>query len=192
MSDDTIVHFPRRAPPPVPAVAPNALEQIFAEIEATVNAGLFYAALSITVSIPDICCTLEGKAPVNWETYKAWFRENVRRYQNFGADECWEMRCGVVHNARLMGGKDKRSDFDRILFTPPGSPFQLHDSVTEMHGERILYMAAVPFCHEIVADARAWAARNAANDAVLANLPNVVRLRPNGYGQHIVGAPVIG
>jgi hypothetical protein len=91
-----------------------------------------------------------------------------------------------------MGGKEKRSSFDRILFTPPGSNFQMHDSVIDMHGERVLYMSATSFCHEFVADARAWEAKAMQNETVRANMPNIIRLRPNGYGMHIVGAPVIG
>lgn len=172
---------------------PNeALEPIFEEIERAAGAGFFYAALSMTVSIPDICCTLEGKAPVNWETYKEWFRQNVTRYRFFGADECWEMRCGVVHNARMMGGKVKVSKYDRILFTPPGSGFQMHDSPMDDGREKVLLMSAVTFFDEMVADARAWAERMKDNPEVVANTPSVVRLRLGGYPPHIVGAPVIG
>lgn len=173
----------------------SPLASIYREIEQALAANLYYLAIAVTVSLPDICATLEGKAPTNWETYKTWFRDNAaKRFTNFGEHECYELRCGVVHNARLMGGKDKRSGFDKIVFTPPSSPFKIHDSVSRDNSgikESALLMDTVSFCSEMIDAAREWETTHASNPVVRANMEHIVRLRPNGVSPHIVGIPVV-
>ena len=184
-------------PQPPLAVRPpeSPLASIYREIEAAISAKLYYLALAVSVSLPDICATLEGHAPTSWKTYKQWFRDNASgSFANFGADECYELRCGVVHNARFMGGKAKQSRFDKLIFMPAGSPVQIHDAV--MSGvagsaETVLIMDASKFCEAMIAAARAWEVKSLEVDAVQRNMNDVVRLRPLGIDPWASGLPVI-
>ena len=173
----------------------SPLASIYREIEQALAANLYYLAIAVTVSIPDICATLEGKAPTDWNTYKTWFRENAGdRFTNFGEDECYELRCGVVHNAKLMGGKVKRSKYDRIILTPPNSLALIHDGVMSNIGgltETVLCMDVTMLCEAMIAAARAWERANERNETVSNNMANVVRLRPEGLDPYIVGIGVI-
>ena len=170
----------------------SPLASIYREIEQALAARLYYLAIASTVSLPDICATLEGKSPVYWKTYKTWFQDNASPYfRHFGADECYELRCGVVHNARFMGGKEKLSRFRKIIFTPPEAKVRIHDAPSTINGETILNMDAGMFCNSMIDAARRWEMSNIGNSIVAENMEHVVRLRPNGLSPHVVGIPVI-
>ena len=54
---------------------------------------------------------------------------------------------------------------------------------------RVLQIDAAWFCEQLVAAARQWAIIKAEDDNVLANMPNLVRLRPEGLHPYIVNVP---
>lgn len=156
---------------------------------------LFYLAIAVTASLPDVCSALEGNVPTNWETYKKWFRENVRdRLKPFGEHECYELRCGVVHQARLMGAaKNKWSDYEALMFTlPDGRGSQVISfSMTNIGDKaKVLSMDAVNFCVTMIAAARDWERAKATDQMVQQNMGNVARVRPEGLAPYIVGIPV--
>ena len=177
----------------IKAVSP--LEPIFAEIRKALEAGLWYSAIAVASALPDICATLEGAGRTNWKTYKKWFEENAAdKFSNFGMHECYELRCGVLHNGKFQGAIDKHSNFDGVLFTPPGATLTVHDSVTSNIGNltgTYLMMGVEPFCESMIEAASEWLASNEENETVRNNLNNLVRLRPAGYPPLIVGAPVV-
>lgn len=175
----------------------SPLMSIYTEIEGALNAHLYYVALSVSVAFPDICASLEGKAPTNWQTYKDWFNANAaHRFRSFGADECYELRCGVVHQARFSGAsKKKHSSFDVMFFTLPNrQQIQIGEMVAQNIGgrpEKVLSMSLVDFCQKMVASARAWESSKENDATVQSNMQNLVRVRPFGLPPYIKGVPVI-
>ncbi len=171
------------------------MESIYEQIDAALSANLYFLAISATVSLPDICATLATGKHTTALEYKEWFRENASHlFKNFGEDECYEVRCGVVHSARMMGGKHKYSRYDRVLFVPPGSRMTFHDSVLgnrDGPGECAVMMDAAKFCRAMIGAARAWEKTQAGNDAFRASLDKVVRVRSKGLDPFISGFPVI-
>src|SRR3954462_740304 len=92
---------------------PQELSSILAEIEKALDAGLHYAALVIALSIPDICSSLAAAPTTDPDAlrhnrkrqrkrYKEWFDEHLaRQLFDLSADDCYSMRCGVVHQGRV-------------------------------------------------------------------------------------------
>ena len=175
---------------------PSPLEQIYAEIDQAISAGLYYIAIVVTTSLPDVCSALEGNVPTSWKTYKTWFRENVGdNLSPFGEHECYELRCGVMHQARFMGAaKDKWSDYDALFFTLPNKAGFVIDRGTmqDIGGDsrRVLAMELVGFCRVMINSARQWENRKKSDADVQIRMNNVARIRPEGLTPYIIGLPV--
>ena len=178
---------------------PHPLESILVDIEKAIDAGLFYLAVHLALSVPDICgsleCDLDPDKP--WKKvekrYKDWFTENLSdKFSIFTVDDCWAMRGGVVHNGTLKSNRSS-AKYDRIVLTLP-SNFTLHECVSADNAgviESALQLDAVMFCQQVRDAARQWALAKKDDPIVSKNLDNLVRLRPNGIFPHFVGVPVI-
>lgn len=191
---------------------PPPLESLFQEINRALEAGLYYAAIAISLSIPDVCSwlTVDPDPTKLWsnrrrqtDNYKAWFDANLAsRFNNLTADDCYSMRCGVLHNGQF-GRPDAR--FDKIIFLLPSTDPQRGQIrlggdilVTIAPGiafgdvtGRVLQIEAVWFCRQFIDAARKWAFDAANNPHVAENLERLVRYRPDGLPPYMVGLPLI-
>jgi hypothetical protein len=175
---------------------PSPLESIFKEIEAALDAGLYYLALASTLTIPDLCAGLEcevGKVWVTDKKYMDWFERHVaKNFKWFSAYDCYKLRCGVVHNGKL-GHPGSR--YDRLVFILPGNHgVEIGESLMKNVAglkETCLSLGLVPFCRQLMAAARDWYDANKGNPNVRGNMPHLVRHRPHGSPPYIVGFPVI-
>jgi hypothetical protein len=101
-----------------------------------------------------------------------------------------------LHQGNFGRPDDK---FERIIFVLPNKSLSVHE--TKLNGSftaggvnfkgPILFLHADIFCNEIIASAREWYAGKAADANVAANIPNIVRQRPEGFPPLIAGVPVI-
>lgn len=171
------------------------LEIILSDIEKALQAELWYVALAVTLSLPDICSLLElpEEERSKRRKYAAWFDRNMGRHYRFlTGDDCYSLRGGVVHHGKF-GHVQAR--YDRIGFTFPGrNRPRIGELLSEDNGgikESMLVLDVEMFCSTMLAAVREWFTANANNPVVLANLPNVVRTQLHGVPPHIVGVPVI-
>jgi hypothetical protein len=188
---------------------PPELNAILHEVEKALDAKLYYVAIAVALSIPDICACLEfdPEKPkwANRETYTAWCNANlVSRFNNLDGDELYNLRGGVLHKGRLEHQKAK---FDRVMFIGPESPFKVKGDViatvtpgVELGGKpveenrlsgKILQVDLLHFCRSIMEAAREWGAANAEMPNVLQNLPNLIRYRPEGFPPWSIGVPTV-
>jgi hypothetical protein len=97
-----------------------AIEAILREIECALDAELYYLAIIICLTLPDVCAALESADGRTNETrYKAWYGKNAK-LQAGGADpdECYSLRCGMIQGKMQI----KKSLAGRILFTTKHGP----------------------------------------------------------------------
>lgn len=168
------------------------MEPILLEIERTMLARLWYAAVALSLTLPDLCASLEARPEARPDgqqaRYKSWFNKNLKGKVGLSAEECWGLRCGVVHQGRYKH-KNIRA-YQRVAFTFEN--VGVHCSVVEtLNGEHIFSLHAPIFCAEIIESVRAWCALNSANLVVQRNIPNLVQIRPNGFSPAIHGLNVI-
>ena len=163
------------------------METILGEIERALAARLYYLAVAMALTVPDICAALESP---NGETtgaqYKAWYNANLTdQYPNITGADCWSLRCGVLHQGRCG---HPNMQCGRILFTvPAGQNNVFHNNILN----DALNLDTVIFCSDAVRSARRWFAQKANDPAVLANLPNLVQFRPEGLAPYMVGISLI-
>jgi hypothetical protein len=187
---------------------PVEITAILHEVERALEAKLYYLAIAVSLSIPDICACLEcdPNKPI-WATqdkYVAWCDANIgARFKLLKGVDLFRLRGGVLHQGHFDHPK---SNFDRVIFLSPESPFKAHDvtitvspsvqiggisaEVLRVSGE-ILHMDVVKFCNIIMESARTWSIAKAGDPHVQQNLPNLIRYRPEGLPPFSVGVPTI-
>ena len=152
----------------------HPMEPIIQEVEKALQAKLYYLAILIALALPDICAALEspigGTSGRNAQAYKDWFNANLAaRFANFTADDCYSLRCGVVHQGRF--GHQNMQYARAVFMLPDGSGNTWHDCIAN---DAYLY-SAEEFCKNIIGGVRDWFARHADDANVQANLPRLVQ-----------------
>lgn len=167
----------------------NPLQPIFAEIEFAINHGLFWLALTSALTIPGICAALEREN--HWsgrDEYKDWYdRYLSKRFKYLTADDCYGLRCGIVHKA-TSGVKPKGKEYRRVLFTLPNA-----QRITIGQGlfDEVLQFDAVRFCREIIDACEEWYTQNSNQEFVKSNSLDIFQYHPDGVAPFIVGMPVL-
>jgi hypothetical protein len=169
------------------SVESEPLETLLGSVSECLASGIYYAALVVALTIPEICSALESEGGRgSGERYKVWYATYLGdRYPDLTPDDCYRLRCGVLHQGRL-GRPDML--YSRVIFTiPNASENVLHNNVL---GE-VLNLDVSQFCDDLVSAARRWYKVKAPDPHVIANLPNLVRYRPEGLSPYVVGMPLI-
>jgi hypothetical protein len=186
---------------------PEELASILREVEKALEAKLYYLAIAVALSVPDICSCLEfdPESPQwqNRKTYADWCNKNITGFQNLDGDDLYNLRGGVLHKGKFDHPKSK---WNRVVFIGEGSSILMHDIIltidpgVEIGGinakelrmaGKVLGLSAVKFCRTIMDSARVWIISEADNPNVQKNLPLLVRYRPDGLPPFSVGVPTI-
>lgn len=186
-------------------ILPDALQSIVDDIAKCIQAGLYYPALTVALTIPDICVALTRSDDyfVKRPDYVGFIDEyaltvlpegcSVSAEPYLGVDglDCYRLRGGVIHRGNAAGHSD--FDFTHVIFTI--------DDIT-MHaftlcipsGNKFLKAAMFRldvFCDAMVAAAVKWYSLNKDDENVIQNVGRLLSLRPNGMPPFIVGSPVV-
>jgi hypothetical protein len=190
------------------AETPQELEAILYEIEVALELKLYYLAIAVSLSVPDICACLEfDPDKPSWadiKTYSAWWDTNIgAKFQNIEGKDAYYIRGGTLHRGNF---EHKKSRFNRIMFIGPESAFKIHDQVVSIDegasfggksaselrlAGKVLAFDVQKFCEIIMNSARQWATAKSNDPFVRRNMPNLVRYRPDGLPPFSVGVPTI-
>lgn len=172
------------------------METIFGEIQKALDAKLYYLAVAVTLSVPDICAALECEPTdihVKGDDYIKWCDRNLAaqlRYFNLTSEDLYKLRGGVLHPGCTFGHRHSR--FTAVIFTFPIEIMHSNVHDIQIGDDRALNLDPAHFCHEIMSGAREWyASKGVAHPNVQKNRSRVVRYRPGGYPPYFVGLPVI-
>jgi hypothetical protein len=165
------------------------METLTSEIMNCLLNKLWYAALVLTLMLPDVCGALESKnGKATRERYKAWFDAWVGKKYPAGtlnADEMYYLRCGVAHQGKF---EHPAMQYERIFFTlRPGGMF-FHCNVFN----NALNLDIPMFCKDMIDGVEAWLALKKTDENVQRNLANLVQFHPNGLSPYLPGVPAVG
>lgn len=175
----------------------SPLDPILSDIDRLFRLGFYYAAIHISLSIPDICSSLETRVDDELRRkverrYKAWCEKYLQhKFQVFTSTDCWALRGGVIHNGKLHG--HTQLAYDRVIFQPP-SELTILEMVSENNGgfeDKALLLNIQNFLSIMITAARDWYSVNQEHPIVLENIDGLVRTRPDGIEPHYVGSPII-
>lgn len=174
--------------------AENPLDAILTDIERALAAKFYYLSIAVSLTLPDICSSLEQETSAAWvneKTFVAWCDQYfMDSYPTLTALDFYQLRGGVLHRAEFAGHKKFR--FTRVLFTLPDGRGTVADQNMMGMGEEVaINLDAALFCNNMIDAARKWYLAHTEDLVVRENLPNLVRYRPDGLAPFIVGLPLI-
>ena len=167
------------------------MNELIAAVRRAVDTENWYAALFLTLALPDICSWMESPQKGTRERYEDWFnRYMLATYSSdIGADrrlhvflsgaDCYALRCCLLHE----GGEDishqrAREALKRFQFTAPDPRVMAHrNQVGDM-----LQLQVDIFCEEMCAGVERWAKDKDVDSApeVKARLATLLRIYPLG------------
>jgi hypothetical protein len=162
------------------------------QVEAAVNAHLYYLALFACLALPDICAAMESvDGEATKQRYLDWFDQWLPQYAKnpfvqLTALDCYLFRCSLLHQGSAQHPK---STYDRILFVEPGTTTNVFH-LNSLNGA--LNIDVTNFCRDILAAARTWIKTAESTPNYQQNFPRFMTRYPGGLAPYIVGLPVIG
>lgn len=178
--------------PPISPLSPLGL--VLADIDRALDAKLYYPALLVALTVPEICSALA--LPKEQFVKKPHYIAFVDKYTTpgeLGSDgaDIYRLRGGVVHRASPIGHPDFNAT--HVIFTLPETPGHLHafSLVDEPTGKRAAMLDLVKFCHAMISAANKWYADNGSKSLVEENMKNLIRYCPFGVAPFVTGAPIV-
>jgi hypothetical protein len=175
------------------------MRDLLSQIEKGLNHNLYFLSLFTALSIPDICGAMEAEdGMAKGKEYKRWFNEYMVKREpekygdgnNFTADDCWNFRCALLHQAHST---HEKMIYKRICFFEPPSRIYIHACVIEANNERekTLLLDVNKFCLDIIGAAREWLEIHEKSDFFRQKISKLIKRYPAGI-KPIFGASIIG
>jgi hypothetical protein len=163
------------------------------QVDRVAQTDLYYLTLAATLVIPDMCSGLQASdGKTTPALYQAWFDYHVApRYTvgvdlapSFSGEDCYGLRCGMLHQGRL---EPHKGAYSRIVFLEPNGNVTMHNNVAD----DVLNLDVTQFAQDMVGSARQWLVTAEQTAVYRANYPRYMQRYPNGLAPFILGYPVI-
>lgn len=184
------------------------MRNLLNQLDASLNAQLYYVSLITALAIPDIAAALDSDdGEARGDRYKAWYEQWVRpRFAEsveqelvargapalqmqiehpLDGDACYRFRCSLLHQG---SSQHPKSTFSRIIFVEPGAKLTIRYTVLN----DALCIDLVSFCREVIAGATLWLDAVEGTTRFQSNYDRFARRHPAGLKPYIVGVPVVG
>lgn len=171
----------------------SPLERIFEDIERAIAAKLYYPALLVALTVPEICMGLS--LPKDNFVKRAHYVEFINNYTtpaSLGLDgeSCFQLRGGLVHRGDLRGHAQFKNS--HVVFTVPESRATIHALTLMWDDDTSASMFDLVMFSDAIIDAgRRWYVDNRNDNTVLENMKNLIRWRPHGVPPFVDGVPVV-
>lgn len=173
-------------------IVPWELQSILLDMDRALKARLYYPAILIALTIPEICSALAlaKNVFVKSKHYVA-FVDAYTSPSELGCDGaiCYRLRGGVVHRANLTGHHE--IGYSHILFTVPETGAVMHAFSMKSGRKTAMVFDVIMFCVAMDRAARKWFHDNKTNPLVAENLPLLIRFCPEGLHPFFVGSPLV-
>jgi hypothetical protein len=145
----------------------------------------WYAALFMSLALPDICSALEQPDRKIGDRYREWFNRYLgERYDNpptwadvpvrFTADDSYLFRCALYHQGQAEDDR-QRTTFDKIHFVePPAHRNVIHQN---MMGNTLQLQVDI-FCEDYCRAAERWLGDVASNAHVQRRMEKLIQVYP--------------
>lgn len=172
-------------------LAPLPLERVLQDIKGAIAAKLYYPALLVSLTVPEICAALalDRNVFVKEKHYVAFVDQYATPELGLSGIDCYRLRGGVVHRADFRG--HPFFDATHVIFTTPGSGTSMH-AFSLINGDKTAAMFdLVTFCNAMDLAARRWSEDHKTDPKVAENLKNLISPRPNGVLPFTEGFAVV-
>jgi hypothetical protein len=176
--------------PPIFPLSP--LASVLIDIERSVNAKLYYPALLVALTVPEICMALKlDKSEFVKERHYVEFVDTYTKPPDLGLSgiDCYRLRGGVVHRANMAG--HHKFGATHVLFSIPETAGGLHALSIKVDEKIAACFDLVQFCQTMVSAANRWYADHKDDRKVKENMQNLIRYCPDGVFPFFNGAPLV-
>jgi len=160
------------------------MQRFVSSIGKSIQTGNWYAALSMSLTLPDICGWLENPKLTSQKRYEAWFeRYLLKKYlspfhgPNFtflSGSDCYALRCAYLHEGTDDVERQRAKDaIGRFAFSTTGSHCCKFNSV--------LLLNVGAFCSDICAGVEAWSKDVTGNQEIQSRVQELLTVRTEGF-----------
>lgn len=178
----------------LPALSPfSPLAAVLGDIDRCIQAKLYYPALLVALTVPEICSALALDTGVFVkEKHYVAFVDKYTTPSALGLDglSCYRLRGGVVHRANAAGHPYLGAT--HVIFTIPETLGGVHAIGVKMPEKYAAMFDLVLFSNEMVAAAYRWYEDHQQDPKVAKNMDNLIRYLPNGLHPFVgPGIPIV-
>lgn len=178
------------------------MEEFLTQIRGAISCKLYYSALFMTVSIPDICSAIQSaNNRTTRKKYKNWFNKYIsniapNKYGENGqlkAEDLYLIRCSLLHQGQTTNQKD----YKRLLFIEPET--KAYKGLNSIHCctvgkdslNRSLLIDIVRFCDDMIKGVEEWMIEMQNDTNYKTNSSKIIKRHPNGI-EPLITLPLIG
>ncbi len=178
---------------------PLPLENILADMWRAFSAQLYYPALLVALTLPEVCAALRlDKSEFVKKKHYIDFIDNYAPHDDLRVTglDCYQLRGGLVHRANAAGHAFYEGT--HVIFTVPETGNVLHAFTLEVVNpttgakKSAMMLDLRTFCSGIDTAVRAWHKAHGAEPKVIESIKGLISWRPNGLPPFLDGAPVVG
>ena len=143
----------------------------------------YYAALFVSLTLPDICSALEN-GKTSGSKYASWFNTHLSQYNGYlSGNDCYALRCALLHQ-----GKDDITDqkmqevLEHYVFLTSGAHCNLiKDCIIDDEKVSFLQLNVQKFCEDICKAVEKWLDSVANNKKIRERLEHTIDIHEPGY-----------
>lgn len=159
------------------------MNNIIKSVRQSIQSKNWYAALFVSLTLPDICTALEdGKA--SGSKYSSWFESNLTQYNGFlSGKDCYTLRCALLHQGKddILDQK-MRETLKHYVFLTSGSHCNLiKDCVFNGVKKSFLQLNVQKFCEDICLAVERWLKSVNDNPEIQKRLKETIEIHEPGY-----------
>ncbi|MBR7780641.1 hypothetical protein [Undibacterium luofuense] len=162
------------------------MQQFVNSIRASIESNNWHAALTLAMTLPDICGCLENPSMGSKARYVAWYDQfMLKRYQSslgpskqlhtflYGSD-CYALRCAYLHQGEFgIEDQSARKTLDKFHFiVPPGKNSIIH---MNQCGNTLQLQIDI-FCLDVCASVEEWMSMQSGKSDIQEKLLNIGRI----------------
>lgn len=159
------------------------MQQIISSVYRALETQNWYAALFVSLTLPDICAALEhGKT--SGSEYSDWFEKHLPQYKGFlSGNDCYALRCSLLHEGKDdISDQRKREVLEHYVFLTEGSHCNLfQDCVFNGVKKSFLQLNVQTFCGEMCEAVQRWLSGSAGNPVIQDRLKRNIEIHEPGY-----------
>lgn len=165
------------------------MKDILSQIEFALNVNLYYLALFVSLTLPDICAALESSdGQTSGVKYAKWFDKYVapKCYGKLTGQQCYKFRCSMLHQG---SSQNPQTSYSRIMFFEPGNSGSIFHWGSINDG---LLIDVRLFCLNIMSGVNEWLKDIENDQNFKTNYYKMIKRHPEGIFPYAAGSPVIG
>lgn len=159
------------------------MQNILDSIDVALGNKNFYVALFVSLTLPDICVTLEHGKTTGGQ-YASWFDTHLTKYAGFlSGNDCYALRCALLHQGKdNITDQKKKEVLEHYVFLTKGAHCNLmKDCIINGVKTSFLQLNVERFCRDMHEATETWLKSVKSNNEVQKRLQETIIIREPGY-----------